>query len=188
MTTRPSPAPTAAAVLMGGGSTRMGSPKQHVDISGVPMGMRMIDLVRNCCKLVVVSGPDHSMAGMEHIADLPAHTGFGPLAGIEAVLASGKASRWIVLPCDMPSLTAATIEQLLGSTAPFAALRSSDNPSTHLQLTLALEVSVIGSITAFLSTGRRAVGGWLETMDVDLLPPPAACELHNINSPDDLLS
>jgi molybdopterin-guanine dinucleotide biosynthesis protein A len=173
---------------MGGGSTRMGSPKQHVDISGVPMGMRMIDLVRNCCKLVVVSGPDHSMAGMEHIADLPAHTGFGPLAGIEAVLASGKASRWIVLPCDMPSLTAATIEQLLGSTAPVAALRSSDNPSTPLQLPLALDVSVLGSITAFLSTGRRAVGGWLETMDVDLLPPPAACELHNINSPDDLLS
>lgn len=187
MTNRQTPVQTGAAVLMGGGSTRMGSPKQHVDVAGTAMGQRVIELGRACCDLLLVSGPDDAMPGMEHVADLPAHAGFGPLAGIEAVLASGRALRWIVLPCDMPDLTPATIKQLLESTSAVAALGSQLDPARPLQLPLAVDASLLCSVSAFLGTGQRAVGTWLETVDVHILPAPSEVEVHNINTPEDLI-
>jgi molybdopterin-guanine dinucleotide biosynthesis protein A len=178
----------AAAVLMGGSSTRMGSPKQHVDLGGTAMGQRVIELARDCCDCVVVSGPGDAMPDVEHIPDLAHHTGLGPLAGIEAILTSGRAARWLVLPCDMPSLKTATARQLAGSAATIAALADPANPSTPLQLPLALDVSMLQSISDFLDSGRRSVGGWLRTVNVESLPSPPMREIRNVNSPEDLVS
>ena len=159
----------------------MGEPKQHVGVDGVTMGEHAIELARRCCDLVVVSGPPGAMPGMEHISDRPAHAGCGPLAGIEAVLASGRAERWLVLPCDMPFLRVESLERLLASTADVAAFQDPAQPSTPLQLPLAIRASMHASTTARLNINRRSVQGWLDTVDVECVAALDDREAKNIN-------
>lgn len=172
----------AAAVLMGGGSTRMGSPKQHVEIDGVPMGQRVISIARAATDHVVVSGPNDAMPGLPHIADLPGHTGYGPLAGIEAVLASGIARRWLILPCDMPWLGARSITRLLAIESNIAAFSDPTNHSAALQLPLVIDASMLDSLESYLERGRRSIGGWLGEHTITLAGPLESHEARNVNS------
>ena len=182
MSTASSPYDTAAAVLMGGGSRRMGSPKQHVEIDGVPMGQRVITIARDSGFHVVISGPNEAMPGMPHIADLATHAEHGPLAGIEAVLASGLAARWLILPCDMPRLTAASLTQLLALHVDIAAFADPTNHTTPLQLPLLIREAMLDPISRYLDSGRRSIGGWLAEHTITLAPPLESSEAENINS------
>jgi len=181
MTTLQPPVSTAAAVLMGGGSTRMGRPKQHVALDGVTMGAAAIKLAQQSCGLVVISGPSDAMPGLDHIADRSEHAGHGPLAGIEAVLASGQAARWLILPCDMPALTIGSLERLLASTADLAAFQDPAQPSEPLPLPLVIRASMYESVFAYLNTSRRSIRGWMESVGVACVGAIDASETRNIN-------
>jgi molybdopterin-guanine dinucleotide biosynthesis protein A len=97
-------------VLAGGGSTRFGQDKALAKIDGLPMLLRMRDLVRETTREVQV------IAGVEKyealgIAGVPDRwDGQGPLAGIiTALLTTQEASvskEWnLIVGCDMPFLT-----------------------------------------------------------------------------------
>ncbi len=173
---------TAAAILIGGGSTRMGSPKQHVLVHGVPMGKRVIAIAQDAGCHVVVSGPKDAMRGTPNITDLPRHAGHGPLAGIEAVLASGIASRWLILPCDMPHLTTASITRLLAAKADIAAFADPTDQSSALHLPLVVSTTMLEPLSAYLESGRRSIGGWLAGHSITLAEPLGQREAENINS------
>jgi molybdopterin-guanine dinucleotide biosynthesis protein A len=51
---------------------------------------------------------------------------------------------------------------------------------------MAIDASMLASITKFLDTERRAVHGWLDTVTCTLVEPPSRKTLVNINSPEDL--
>ncbi len=172
---------------MGGQSSRMGREKQHIVVGEQSMGDAAIALGQRCCDTVVVSGPDTATCGAQpYIPDLPEHAGMGPLAGIEAVLASELAGRWLILPCDMPWLQAGALLKLLESAFPVACLGDPRIPDHRLQLPLAVDAALLGSVRASLDSGRRSVAAWLDAAGARIVQQAEALQVQNVNTPDDL--
>lgn len=104
----------AAFILAGGRSTRMGRDKATLEIGGVTMIDRAIDLVRRAgVEPVVVGsfGEDQRNLSARVIAD--DWPGAGPLGGIAAALRQTQAPWNLAIACDMPYLTAEWLEFLL---------------------------------------------------------------------------
>src|SRR6266436_3887413 len=110
MITGKSEAGVAGYILAGGGSTRFGRDKALVQVGGMPMLERMIELL-HCLttqvKIVAVPGK-YAAFGAEIVEDR--WPGEGPLGGIVTALedAAQTATRpeWnLVVSCDMPFLT-----------------------------------------------------------------------------------
>ena len=97
-------------VLAGGGSTRFGRDKALVEIGGVPMLLRMRELVGGVCQQVTVIAPPLRYATLGVTAISDRWEGQGPLAGIITALLtteeSGAQGEWnLIVGCDMPFLT-----------------------------------------------------------------------------------
>lgn len=74
------PCSATGAILMGGRSTRMGTPKHAIMLpDGRAMIEHVADVLRPVCPRQVVLGPQSPLPGVHAIPDL--RQGFGPLAG-----------------------------------------------------------------------------------------------------------
>ncbi len=104
------------AILAGGKSSRMGKPKESVVLwDERPMVEHVIGHLKDICKKVVIVGKCEGYTpkqgdNIEIIHDNIA--GKGPLSGLEALLASGIDSEYLVISCDQP-LVASDILVLL---------------------------------------------------------------------------
>ena len=108
----PKPWPYAAVILSGGASRRMGVPKGGMILpDGRNMIERMRDTLASFCRQVVIAGSPHGMAGHQTIEDLRPDS--GPLAAIEAALASDISPQYLIVPCDLPLLPAGLLARLL---------------------------------------------------------------------------
>lgn len=104
---------TAGFVLVGGLSTRMGQDKALLSMDSRPL---VADVARDVAvatgSAVLIGSPErYGHLGFECLPDL--RPGLGPLAGIEAALASSRGDLNLVVACDMPGLTAPFLEKLL---------------------------------------------------------------------------
>ncbi|MEE5090935.1 molybdenum cofactor guanylyltransferase [Xanthomonas euvesicatoria] len=102
--------PWTGVVLAGGRSSRMGQDKALLPWHGRPLLERMQALLRRAgAQHVVVSGNRPEYAG---IADL--QPDLGPLGGLASVIAvADDATTLVVVPVDMPLLSAALLGKLL---------------------------------------------------------------------------
>jgi len=106
-------------VLAGGKSKRMGADKALIEWQGKPLLWQIVERFQRAGFSVIVAGGPYERAqrlkGLPApvVADLPAHEGFGPLAGIEAGLLSIKTQPPVPCPvshvpligvvaCDLP--------------------------------------------------------------------------------------
>lgn len=108
-------------VLAGGRSSRMGSDKALLALGGKPLLQRVADAVREAVGAVVIVGDAarHSRFGAPVIAD--EFPGAGPLAGIHVALKHSTNDWNLIVACDMPGLTAATLHGLARIRALFPA-------------------------------------------------------------------
>ena len=97
-------------IMAGGGSTRFGRDKALVEVGGLPMIARMIELLQSVTSQVkIVAVPSkYDAFGAEIVEDR--WPGQGPLGGIitalEDAAKSPADSGWnLILSCDMPFLT-----------------------------------------------------------------------------------
>lgn len=112
----PEPAPVVSgAVLIGGGSRRMGRPKQGLAIAGRTLAEVAVAALEGQVERVVLVGsgpvPD-ALRGLERVAD-PAGIA-GPMAGVLAALRRAPDAAWIVAACDMPRVSPPAVRWLLG--------------------------------------------------------------------------
>jgi len=83
-------------VLAGGKSKRMGADKALIEWQGKPLLWQIVERFQRAGFSVIVAGGPYEWAQrlkglpVPVVADLPAHEGFGPLAGIEAGLLNIK--------------------------------------------------------------------------------------------------
>jgi molybdopterin-guanine dinucleotide biosynthesis protein A len=70
----------------------------------------VIERVTRFCPVKVLSGETVSLEGALNVQDRT--PGLGPLAGIEAILSSGVAERYLIAACDQPLLSEAVLERL----------------------------------------------------------------------------
>ena len=104
-----------AAILAGGESRRMGAPKEGVRLwDDRPMMEHVMSALSGVCSRLVVVGECRGYRLPNEVTRVPdLHPGSGPLAGFEAVLASGLDEAYLVAACDQPFLTTELLRRLL---------------------------------------------------------------------------
>lgn len=108
-------------VLAGGASTRMRTDKAALEYRGQPQLHRAFELLSQVCAATFVSvrpdqRDDPARAGFPQIVDR--QPGIGPIAGISAALLEHPKAAWLVLACDLPFLTAETLQNLIAHRDP----------------------------------------------------------------------
>ena len=178
--------PHTGAILAGGGSTRIGSPKHALSL---PDGSTMIQAVATAlgavCERVVILGGEDAIPALPHVADL--RTGCGPLGGIEALLASGIDMQYLVCPCDLPWVTSELFNALLRPTQTTATVLRLEG-SAHIEpLPARICTVALDATRQLLDEGRRAVHQLMEVIDVQEVSAPKAWSkmLTNVNTPQE---
>jgi molybdopterin-guanine dinucleotide biosynthesis protein A len=113
---------TSAAILVGGQSTRMGAPKSALLIDGralLEIAVAQVAPLAN--RIALVGRMDESTRAVKDrlakaldtatLEDDPAFK--GPLAGIVSVMESAPDANWLVLSCDMPTMSTDALRWLL---------------------------------------------------------------------------
>lgn len=184
--------PHTGAILAGGLSRRMGTPKQNLRITA-PGGeeMRMIDAVasvmREVCCDVVILGECETLPDLRRIADL--RTGHGPLGGIEALLASGIDSQYLICPCDTPCITADVLRALTANDSLATVLKCDDAASCE-PLPARIGADALPTVRRLLDEGRRSVHGLMRTLNARgvVIPASFRVQLRNVNTPAEVRS
>jgi len=103
-----------AFILVGGKSSRMGRDKALLELDGVPLIRRIVDLLNPLVARTTLVGEPECYAdfGMPVLADRWLEA--GPLGGIATALAAARAPWCLMLACDMPFVTNEWITFLLG--------------------------------------------------------------------------
>lgn len=153
-----------AAILSGGASRRMGLPKAGLLL---PDGRSMIETIRDglelLCEQVVLVGQPFGLRGHRMIEDEQPDS--GPLAGIEALLRCGASERYLVVPCDMPSLQPGSLRTLLDG---------GNEPALHFKghpLPCIIDAALATETTSLLESGVRALRDWLGTIGARTIDP-----------------
>jgi len=111
--------PLMGCVLIGGKSTRMGSPKHLIETDGKTWLARTIEYFEQATSTVVISGagdvPDE-LSGYARLPDAP--DARGPMSGLLSMMRWAPRASWLVAACDMPDLTGEAIAWLASTPAP----------------------------------------------------------------------
>lgn len=167
------------AILSGGKSRRMGVPKAEILL---PDGRTMIETVRDTlaeiCDEVVLVGASFGLLGHRIIKD--AREDAGPLAGIEALLASGISEQYLVVPCDMPLFDTSTASPLL---------QPSDSPMAHFRhhpIPCRVDACLLETAGALLDRDENAVHALAREAHALVVTPPTDASLSDVDTPEAL--
>ncbi len=178
-------------VLAGGRSRRMGNDKAHLrhgDDTQLAFAVRLLEA---CVPRVFVStraeqADDPERARFALIVDR--YDDLGPVAGILSAMDSDPQAAWLVLACDLPNVTAATLAALLAArdpARPFTAFRSSvdDLPEP---LCAVYEPAARPLLDDYVAAGIACPRKIMIRADTRLVVQPDPRALHNVNTPADL--
>ena len=169
------------AILIGGQSKRMGSPKHLVTLRN---GKTMLDVMLQIAssignKTIILGG---EVEGQKCIQDLRKQ--HGPVGGIEALLHSDIDSNYLVLGCDMPCIVKRDILPLLESNS--NAVFSHNN--VLLGLPLHIHAKEQDACSEYLDSGGKSIRGFVLSIEHTSIPVDTkqACTFLSVNSRDDI--
>ncbi|WP_375416501.1 NTP transferase domain-containing protein [uncultured Hymenobacter sp.] len=180
--------PLRGLVLAGGLSQRMQTDKSRLRYPGRPeQRAHAAALLGAVCQDVHISGRP------EQLADLPASLtplpdkllGLGPVGGLLTAFQTDPNAAWLVLACDLPFLTADTLEFLVRHRQPGRAATAFQSPRDEFPepLITIWEPRSYATLLRFLSLGYSCPRKALINSDIELLQAPRPDELRNINTP-----
>lgn len=190
----PAPAATRSwtgAVLAGGASTRMGTDKALLAVSGRPLAAIAAAALRGAgaARVLAVGGDGAALAGLGLEAVADAAPGEGPLAGILAALDAARTDVVVVLACDLPGVTAASVARVIAAldASPAAAVAWPEvDGHAHVLHAAWRSSRACATLAAAFATGerspRRAAAPLARVVATGV--DPAA--LRNANRPEDL--
>lgn len=182
-------------VLAGGRSARLGTDKRAVWLDGVTLLDRALGLLAGLSDDVMVAAPPDALTAGRTVRIIPdAMPGHGPMAGILAGLTQGRHKRVLVIPVDMPMLTA-TFLRFLAGVDPDAAVTVPAWSAGLEPLVAVYHAACASAIAEFLAQGSAAVHAFInstalrvhrvEEQDIRRYGEPSDL-FHNINTPEDL--
>lgn len=183
----PRPADITGLILAGGGSRRFGSDKALAEIVGATCVERAAGaLTPLVSETLIATGPTardypaNARVVLDPVAD------GGPLAGLAAGLRAATTPWLLVVPVDLPFLTAKSLARLLD-----ASNRGPDgvvavDPDGRIQPATALLriASALPIALAHLTEGRLALRDLIAALDVKPVRLSAAA-LRNVNRPSE---
>lgn len=183
------------AVLIGGGSTRMGRDKATLEFEGVPLALRVARALGSCVERVrFVARPDALPAlGYDCIVDR--HDARAPLVGIAAALAACEVSAVLVCACDLPTVDPRVLLALL-ALAPAqdgADVVAPLGPRGPEPLLAIYRPRLLPELERRIARGELALQALLRDVDTLFVPEadlraldPTLASLRNLNRPEDL--
>jgi molybdopterin-guanine dinucleotide biosynthesis protein A len=174
-------------VLAGGASTRMRRDKAALVYHGKPQLQWAYDLLSEFCPATFVSvRPDQrdepARAALPQIVDR--QPGIGPIAGIAAALLEHPKAAWLVVACDLPFITAQTVQHLIAKRDPLrvATAYRSNHDSLPEPLCAIWEPAAREPLQAHIATGKQCPRKFLIASNALLLDLPDARALDNVNT------
>jgi molybdopterin-guanine dinucleotide biosynthesis protein A len=165
------------AILAGGQSRRFGSDKAEAMLDGRKLIDHVAAALQRDCDALVICGRTHP--SIPWIEDRP-HAGLGPLGGLCAALAHGRAAGFdavLCAPCDAPDLPTDLFLQLSPRGLPAYV---ADHPVIGLwPCTLAERL-----LSHLERNADRSLRAWVRATGAT--PIELTRSLRNINTPDDL--
>lgn len=179
--------PVTGAILAGGRSSRLraadGRFKPDIEMSdGRAMIEHVQDALAPLCRRVVIVGDCNTLPRLRRLADQRENC--GPLGGIESLLGCGLDEHYLVVPCDLPRLTAGTLARLLvHADAPAAVFDIRAHP-----LPARISAGALPTVQELLDSGERRVWQLMSRLEACEVRQPPALEpqLWNVNTADDL--
>jgi len=178
--------PLYAGILIGGKSSRMGQPKQLLNLGGGTCVEHLVATVRPFVQETVLLGRGpvpESLASTVRLPDVPDQQ--GPLAGMRAAVRWQPEASWLFLACDLPLVHARAIEWLLAHRAPGVwAVLPRQTPGGRVEPLFAY-YDVRARRLLESCQQPRAVAEHEKTL-TPVLPPTLAAAWTNVNTPADL--
>ncbi len=178
-----------AAVLLGGGSTRMGRDKAWLELGGEPLATRLARrLLPLCAEVLLVGGRPPPSAPGRRVADPP-----GPrcaLRGLVAALGAAETARVLVVATDLPFLGEELV-LALAARPPAEVVVPEREGKLHPTCAIYRREGVLERARRHLEEGRLRLRGLLAELEVDVLPEPelrrvdpSGRMLRNVNTPE----
>ena len=165
-------------LLVGGASTRFGSPKALASLGAESLAERMWRTLGEACDERLAVGKHADALDLPfNVLDDGVETR-AALAGIVAGLRAARNEVAVALPVDTPLVTPALVRQLADACADAAAPAGEPLP-------VALRKVALPRLEARLADGRLALHEALAELETRRVPVDAAL-LTNVNTPDDL--
>jgi molybdopterin-guanine dinucleotide biosynthesis protein A len=165
-------------LLVGGASTRFGSPKALAQFEGQTLAERAWRLLGEVCdeRLAVGKRADALDLPFELLDD--GTDVRAPIAGVVAGLRAAAHELAVVIPVDVPLLTAAALRELAAACRDVAMSPSGPLPAAYRRTALpALELA--------LAENRLALRDAIAALDVEIVELDAR-QLTNVNTPGDV--
>lgn len=198
----------SALILAGGKASRMGGvDKRELVVDGRTIFARQCEVLAPLVAEIIVSAP-RDIAGYRTVAD--AIAGAGPLAGIAAGLAAATTPWLLVIAGDMPFVSTALIDLMLGATrdeparagGAASAARANEIDAVGVRigelpepLLCVLHARARDAVERRLASRRFKASGlltdealrvaWIEESALRAIDPELRA-LFNVNRPDDL--
>jgi molybdopterin-guanine dinucleotide biosynthesis protein A len=168
----------SGVLLVGGASTRFGSPKALVRFGGETLAERAWRLLGEACdeRIAVGKRADRLELPFELLDD--ASDVRAPLAGVVAGLHAASHDVAVVVPVDVPLLTPAVLHELAGACRDAAVSPTGPLPGAYRR-------SALAALDRALAAGRLALRDALGDLDVAVVHLDERL-LVNVNTPDDL--
>ncbi|WP_164668808.1 molybdenum cofactor guanylyltransferase [Virgibacillus doumboii] len=178
-------------VLTGGESSRMGTNKSLLTLTGKPVIEHITTELKTCSNSVSVitnDPPSYKFLGTNLYADR--YPGKGPLAGLESAIYHGDASVYLCAACDMPFVSKEVYNYLLNALQDFDAVIPVYNKKLH-PLSGIYTNKILPKIQQQLDNDERKVRGLFDHISVNYIStygniPENVLTRHffNMNYPD----
>ncbi|CAA9233367.1 MAG: hypothetical protein AVDCRST_MAG95-1093 [uncultured Adhaeribacter sp.] len=175
-------------VLAGGQSTRMHTDKGLLNYHGHDQRSHVYQLLDSLCAETFVSC--NAAQAAELGSTLPyledRFLNLGPKGGILTALQHNPNAAWLTVACDLPLLSAATVQYLVQHRDPTKMATAFYDPEGIFPepLLTIWEPRSYATLLQFLSLGYSCPRKALINSDVKLLTIPDANELRNVNDPE----
>lgn len=185
---------TVGILLAGGKSTRYGSPKAFAIQQGKHFYESVYDALQGACNHVIIVAREELRAcfpaNLHVITDRDDYKGNGPLAGIYSAMLEMPAERYMVLPCDMPYITADVCLRLRDALVPFSVCAVQADGQAH-PLVSCWERSMLAPLATALENDQRSVMKLLRQVKTKWIDGHSLADdpmrvFRNVNSPEQL--
>jgi molybdopterin-guanine dinucleotide biosynthesis protein A len=165
-------------LLVGGASTRFGSPKALAQFDGETLADRAWRLLGDACEERIAVGKleDGLALPFDLLDDGTAVR--APIVGVVAGLLAARHDLAVVIPVDLPMLTAAALRELAAACRDVAMPPSGPLPGAYRR-------TALPELERALADERLALRAAIRDLDVAIVDLDAAL-LLNVNTPDDV--
>ncbi len=179
-------------VLVGGQSSRMGRDKALIEVDGVRMLDRAVELLRPHAREVLVIG-DPLKYAKEHAVTIADETpGMGPLGGLVTALKRARYVRLLVIACDLPRINDRLLTKLKHELIGEVDAVIPKHDAFVEPLAAAYHRHCVDTFERHVNTDRLKLSDALDAVNTRYLPIPLGNEgwptdlFKNLNAPADL--